>query len=53
MPFVSFTQYSWQWAITDGGFFNEAITAFNFDNEGNIYVTGLFQEPFSAIYNPK
>ena len=46
IPFVSFTQNSWQWAITDGGLFNEVITAIDCDNEGNIYVAGLFQESF-------
>ena len=46
LPFITFAQYSWQWAITDGGWYNEIISAIDSDNEGNIYVAGSFQESF-------
>lgn len=46
LPFISFTQNSWQWAITDGGLYNEIISTIDCDDEGNIYVAGAFQESF-------
>jgi hypothetical protein len=46
LPFISFTQNSWQWAFTEGGLYNEIISTIDCDVEGNIYVAGAFQESF-------
>lgn len=43
---VSLAQYSWQWALSEGGMFNEYISSICIDNNGNIYAAGSFQESF-------
>lgn len=43
IPFVSFSQNSWQWAITAGALNNESISSVACDSEGHIYVAGSFQ----------
>jgi hypothetical protein len=52
LPFISFTQNSWQWAFTDGGLYNEIISTIDCDVEGNIYVAGAFQESFDFFGEP-
>lgn len=46
IPLFSFTQNSWQWAITAGAFNNEIISSVACDSEGYIYVSGSFQGTF-------
>jgi hypothetical protein len=36
-------QYTWSWAITEGGPVNEYITAITCDADGNIYASGAFE----------
>ncbi|MDX2445194.1 MAG: T9SS type A sorting domain-containing protein [Bacteroidales bacterium] len=42
-------QHSWQWTITDGGKHNESINAIDYDDSGNIYLTGTFQDTSSLF----